>query len=322
VLLIIVDLVPEDDVERFVNGLVRYMNITLKPETKVIIKQFAGARNLENVIAYTVGCTYPLRQELGWEFETNDTVFRDFSSQSTSKTIGGHVAFLYRKPVNDAELLNNEGVALYKLGKLEEAISCYDKALMANPVLAQAWCNKGLALYEIGRIEESVICLDKALEIKPEYKEAWHYKGLALLKIGKQQEAISCFDEALHIDPKDATAWFNRGSALFDLGRLNDSISCYERALEIDPKLLQAWNDKGLCLHKLGRSKEAITCYDNALNLDHRFAVAWCNKGDALAVLGRIHDAIEAYESFILYAPTQCVSYIQQVKDIIGRLKR
>lgn len=97
VLLVIVDLMPPDDASRFVNGLVRYMNISLKPETKVLIEQFADAKNLKNVIGYTVGCTFPLKQQLGWEFETDDTIFQDFSSQSPSSTISGHVAFLYKK---------------------------------------------------------------------------------------------------------------------------------------------------------------------------------------------------------------------------------
>src|SRR3990167_4033487 len=97
VLIVIVDLMPPDEASRFVNGLVRYMNIALKPETKVLIRQFADAKNLKNVIGYTVGCTYPLKQQLGWDFETDETIFQDFSAQSSSGAISGHVAFLYKK---------------------------------------------------------------------------------------------------------------------------------------------------------------------------------------------------------------------------------
>ena len=37
-------------------------------------------------------------------------------------------------------------LALYNLGKYEEAIKCYDKAIEIDPNYADAWNNKGLAL--------------------------------------------------------------------------------------------------------------------------------------------------------------------------------
>jgi len=37
----------------------------------------------------------------------------------------------------------NKGVSLSALGKQEESIKCYEKAIEINPNLAEAWKNKG-----------------------------------------------------------------------------------------------------------------------------------------------------------------------------------
>jgi tetratricopeptide (TPR) repeat protein len=43
---------------------------------------------------------------------------------------------------------------------------------------AQAWFDKGLGLSELGRWEEAVACYDKALEIGPLQARFWSVRGL------------------------------------------------------------------------------------------------------------------------------------------------
>ena len=62
----------------------------------------------------------------------------------------------------------------------------------------------------LGRYDEAIGCYDKALEIKPEYANAWNNKGIALGNLERSDEAIRCFDKALEIDPEHKFAKENR----------------------------------------------------------------------------------------------------------------
>ena len=53
------------------------------------------------------------------------------------------------------------------LGKYQEAIEWYDKALKIDPNNVFALNNKGLALSNLGKYEEAIEWFDKALKIDP-----------------------------------------------------------------------------------------------------------------------------------------------------------
>jgi tetratricopeptide (TPR) repeat protein len=158
-----------------------------------------------------------------------------------------------------------KGIDLGELGRHNEAITCFNKALEIDPQLASAWYNKGVALGNLGRDSEALTCFNKTLEIDTQFARAWIGKGMILGKLGRYDEAITCCDKALEIDPQDASAWEGKGWALGNLGRHDEALTCFNKALKINPQDTYAWICKGIALGNLGRYDEAITCVNNAL---------------------------------------------------------
>lgn len=78
---------------------------------------------------------------------------------------------------------HNRGFALRKLGKDEEAIKSYDKAIKLNPNYPEVYNNKGYVLYKLGRYEEAISNFNKALELNPNYFKARCSKEIALKKL-------------------------------------------------------------------------------------------------------------------------------------------
>jgi tetratricopeptide (TPR) repeat protein len=86
---------------------------------------------------------------------------------------------------NSATMLNNKGLALAKLGKYNESIVFFNKALAINPNDFTALNNKGLALAKLGMYNESIALYDKALAINPNYVYALNNKNSALEALSK-----------------------------------------------------------------------------------------------------------------------------------------
>jgi tetratricopeptide (TPR) repeat protein len=161
----------------------------------------------------------------------------------------------------------HNGADLYSLGRYDEAIECYDKALELNPQDADAWSGKGGCLMTMGRYEEAVNYYNTALEINPQHTMAWSGKGGCLICLGRYNEAIECYDKALELNPKDALAWHSKGSCLMSLRRFRQAIECFDRALKISPQYAQTWFVKGVAEHQLGLRREAVVSYRRFIEL-------------------------------------------------------
>src|SRR5660397_114170 len=137
---------------------------------------------------------------------------------------------VHREKIKVCESLN-KGFALNRLGKYQEAITAYDKALEIDPQNLEEfyekhfdkllWNNKGLALYNLSKYLEAITAYEKALKIDPQFKIAWKNKGSALTILGKYHKAINEFDKALEIDPQDKLALINKEIALNRLTALH-----------------------------------------------------------------------------------------------------
>lgn len=155
-----------------------------------------------------------------------------------------------------------KGLALCMLGRSDEAISAYDRALEIKSSDAYVLHSKGLALRKLGRSAE-------ASEILKRARNEWNSDGMELFFFERYADAIKFYDKALEIDPKFLCAWVNKGTALSKMGKYEEAIGAFNHAIEINPNNPQAWNRKGLALKKMGRKSEA----DDAIVLARRLGV-------------------------------------------------
>ena len=234
---------------------------------------------------------------------------------------GGHVRnvmllirsamdYIDQLPITDA--WHNRGVALRNLGRYEEAIASYDRALEIEADNDAAWFGQGYALVELGRYEEAIASYDRAVEIKPDYHDAWNNRGIALGDLGRYEEAIASYDRAVEIKPDYPDAWYNRGIALGNLGRYEEAIASYDRAVEIKPDDHQAWNGRGVSLRNLGRYEEALASYDRAVEIKPDYHDAWYGRGYALDELGRYEEAIASYDRAVEIKPDDHQAWINK----------
>ena len=78
------------------------------------------------------------------------------------------------------------GIALHNLGKNEDPIIDYSKAIEINPQYANAYVNRGKYFYsstqgnvlnDLGRTEDSILDYSKAIDINPHFSVAFYNRG-------------------------------------------------------------------------------------------------------------------------------------------------
>ena len=70
------------------------------------------------------------------------------------------------------------------------------KQVKTNPLDADAWYFRGNVQANMGRSEEAVESYDKAVAINPDHADAWYFRGNTLAHMNKDQEAVESYDKA------------------------------------------------------------------------------------------------------------------------------
>ncbi len=165
----------------------------------------------------------------------------------------------------DAAIHNILGAANADLGRLEEAITNYSKALTANPEHAGAHYNLGNAFKFAGKPADAIAHYIKALKIRPDFVEAHNNLGAVLNDTGRHGEAAASFHNALRINPQHVDAYNNLGDVFRNLGQPGPAIDTYIKALSIEPGHIAAHVNLGNIFSDTGRYEEAMTSYAKAL---------------------------------------------------------
>jgi Flp pilus assembly protein TadD len=144
---------------------------------------------------------------------------------------------------DDAEALNNLGIALLQKDKVDEAIKRFQQALQFKPNDAQSCYNLGIALLHKGSTNEAMARFQRALDLKPDYSEACYNLGMAFLQKGDLEKAMNHLHRVLQIKPDDAQACYNLGNIYVQKGALDQAVLYFQRALQIDSNYSDAQNN-------------------------------------------------------------------------------
>lgn len=131
--------------------------------------------------------------------------------------------------------LNNKGALLDCVGKYDEAVDYFNKALSSVSENVHVLCNKGITLYKNGKYEEALRCFDSVLNLESNYVNAITFKGHALYRLGKNNDALDSYNKAIRLDRKNAEALYNKACLCSLKGDEYGALTSLELAIRLDP---------------------------------------------------------------------------------------
>jgi tetratricopeptide (TPR) repeat protein len=66
--------------------------------------------------------------------------------------------------------------------------------------------SKGKDYLEKGEYENALGCFEQAILLNQNDSELWNFKAVSLRSMGRYDEAVECFNKSLEIDPRDKNA--------------------------------------------------------------------------------------------------------------------
>jgi protein O-GlcNAc transferase len=224
------------------------------------------------------------------------------------------------------------GKLLSRIGRLEEALRSYDRAINAGRALLEArrrrngahgrlrptaashanelkvhlgrsYLEQGVILHRLLRAEDALASYNQAIKLQPDLGEAHFGRGNVLADLKRLDESLESYDQAIAFDPSVAAAYYNRGNVRRARGRLVEALADYDKAIELKADYGRAYNNRGTTQLALGRLRDALLSFDRAIELEPGLAEAFYNRANVLREDFRLEEALASYEQAIRLRP-------------------
>jgi len=223
----------------------------------------------------------------------------------------------------------NLGHTYQLLGKVDEAVKAYRRAIALDPVnlkmiqrFAQLAGRDGLAeaiamykallsrtadspeaFFELGRLEmqrgqraSAIAAYRGAIALKADVFKYHFNLGGALFESGRLAEAASAYRVAIPLDPGEAQGHFALAVVLQEMGEIGAASEGYGKALAIKPDFAHALNNLGALLMDRGELKQGEGFVRRSLELDPKNISALCNLANILVKRGKARPALDVFQ--------------------------
>lgn len=179
-----------------------------------------------------------------------------------------------------ADVRNLMGLCLGFLGRSEEALEEFDRALDENGCYIEALLNQAITLNELGRFDEARTAFERAghcedrdesrfpASVSARIANGYLQVGELYMAASAPVEAAEEFRRALDLRPEFHDIRNRLGEALLQTGSLDAARAEFERTLEGNDRFIRARLNLGLVLYRAGDTDGARACWEACRHQD------------------------------------------------------
>jgi tetratricopeptide (TPR) repeat protein len=175
------------------------------------------------------------------------------------------------KSLTSAEYFE-QGMAMTKARKYEEAAIAYQQAIRQDPDMAQAHHELGYAYTQLRQWDKAVVSLKEATALKPDFADSHRLLGDALTRLGQWEEALASYNRAITVKPDSAVTYLGLATVYKHTKQFPDAVNAYLKVIELRPNNAAAHYELGLLYLELDDSDSAQAEYETLMPLNAKLA--------------------------------------------------
>jgi tetratricopeptide (TPR) repeat protein len=210
---------------------------------------------------------------------------------------------------NTAKLFVARGTVLDGVGKHDEAIADFTRAIALNPHDQVGYSNRATVYMESGRFALAIVDLTEVIRAEPANGMAFYNRATAYEKSGERDKALDDYRSAARLLPAFAPAAAAVGRLLKDRDP-DAALSDLSEAIRLDPKS-PALRSRATLYLSLGRLQEALVDFNQVIAGDGSDGIAFLDRGVTNDKIGNIESAISDYGRSIALTPS-AIAYVDR----------
>ena len=157
-----------------------------------------------------------------------------------------------------ATALSTLGLIQFRLGRYQQAIDSYTRAIDRDSTLAAPREGLGFLLYMTGDLEGARRTVEDALKRWSANFYLPYLHGLILWRMSHRfgSEAMSAIAASLQQNPRFAPAYFLRGKIRLGVNDIGGALADFQQASRLDPNYALPWYKMAQIYYREGRSEE------------------------------------------------------------------
>jgi tetratricopeptide (TPR) repeat protein len=135
-----------------------------------------------------------------------------------------------------------------------------------------------VALYAVGKTDEAKVQYEKAIKLSPQDSTLQNNLGNVYRDLKKNDKAVAVYQKAIELNPRQINAYVNLANLqIYVLQKTEDGIATYKKAIENLPGNNEMWVLLGLAYEQKGDYEKAKAAYQTVLAKDPNNSAAKSN---------------------------------------------
>ena len=157
----------------------------------------------------------------------------------------------------------------YSLGNLDRAVELYNEAIRLNPEYGIAYYKLGVCLYRMGKLDDALSAFSQILELKSQsHAMASYFVGLIHFFMGNDEEAESGFSAFRKTSPESMIANYYLAQIKLKRKKYKEALELLGELAEATPHFAEVHYLLGVAHQGMHNNTEAIKSLQTALEMN------------------------------------------------------